>query len=284
MKWTMLSSAVVVTLIAGARSFSPTPLGQPAATLISAPYEQLHRLRHREVVAARRPVKAGSTHRVVYRANAATKWAVALAQTVAVASRRDIVAPYIVVGSIAAAFSTAKLKRIIDQQRPEGAPFTDPGMPSSHALVATFAAASWAVQLQTRMSTLGLMLGAAIVSVLRVVTVRRVPLTPTGEPHSSWAQADPPYPHSHTLLDPPFPTTAGVSHVGTGRRRYAARYHDGVWLDVARRSDLGCGDDARSKLRAARRRVRGIFWRLGAIHLAQDEPVGRLGELSLECL
>lgn len=108
--------------------------------------------------------------RVVRQANAATKWVVTAAQTGAVIGRRDLVAPYIVVGSIGAAFATKALKVAINQQRPPGAPFTDPGMPSSHALVATFAAAAWALTLRQPAGQALLMLSAAVVSVLRVAT------------------------------------------------------------------------------------------------------------------
>ena len=109
---------------------------------------------------------------VLFRANAATKWVVTAAQTGAVVSRRDLVAPYIVIGSILAAFGTKRLKKIINQQRPTGSPFTDPGMPSSHALVATFAATAWALHLRHAplLSPLVLMGSAALVSWMRVAT------------------------------------------------------------------------------------------------------------------
>lgn len=109
---------------------------------------------------------------LLLKANAATKWLVTAAQTGAVVARRDLTAPYIVVGSIGAAFATKALKVAINQQRPAGAPFTDPGMPSSHALVATFAAAAWALALRAAspIAALLLLLSAAAVSVLRVVT------------------------------------------------------------------------------------------------------------------
>eukprot|EP00418_Pyrodinium_bahamense_P033633 CAMPEP_0179155552 /NCGR_PEP_ID=MMETSP0796-20121207/75779_1 /TAXON_ID=73915 /ORGANISM="Pyrodinium bahamense, Strain pbaha01" /LENGTH=208 /DNA_ID=CAMNT_0020857047 /DNA_START=44 /DNA_END=667 /DNA_ORIENTATION=+ len=76
--------------------------------------------------------------------DASTKWLVTLAQTTAVVVRRDTVSPYTIIGGIAAAFFTTVIKRLINQRRPAGSPLTDPGMPSSHALVATFTAAAWA--------------------------------------------------------------------------------------------------------------------------------------------
>ena len=103
-------------------------------------------------------------------ANGLTKWLVVAAQTTAVVTRRDFASPYIVVGSIGASFGAHALKRLINQQRPDGAPFIDPGMPSSHALVATFAASAWAVHLQRAGASVALLASAAVVSGLRVVT------------------------------------------------------------------------------------------------------------------
>lgn len=76
--------------------------------------------------------------------NAATKWIVSVAVTAGVFwNPRHFRGPYIVVGSIAANYMAEILKKIINQGRPEGAPFTDPGMPSSHALVSFFVAMAW---------------------------------------------------------------------------------------------------------------------------------------------
>ena len=104
----------------------------------------------------------------VFALNSATKWLVVAAQTTAVVTRRDLVSPYIVIGSIVASFGTAALKRLIGQQRPAGSPFTDPGMPSSHALVGTFAAVGWAVHLRAPLATFWLLLSAAVIALLRV--------------------------------------------------------------------------------------------------------------------
>ena len=103
-------------------------------------------------------------------ANGLTKWAVVAAQTTAVLTRRDFASPYIVVGSISASFAAHKLKKIINQQRPNGSPFVDPGMPSSHALVATFAAVAWMIQFQSLRASVALGVAAATVSLLRVAT------------------------------------------------------------------------------------------------------------------
>ena len=122
-----------------------------------------------DIPGERGPSSAAVPRPLLY-ANAATKWVVVAAQTTAVLTRQDFVSPYIVIGSIAAAFGTAALKRIINQQRPAGAPFTDPGMPSSHALVATFAATAWAIQLQDPIIRSLLVAVAATISILRVAT------------------------------------------------------------------------------------------------------------------
>ena len=106
---------------------------------------------------------------MVQRMNAATKWLVTFAQTVPVVMRRDLVSPYIIIGAIASAFSCGKLKAAIGQKRPPGSPFSDPGMPSSHALVSTFAAAAWALYLRRTLTTVCLLTASATVSVLRVV-------------------------------------------------------------------------------------------------------------------
>ena len=100
--------------------------------------------------------------------NSSTKWLVVFAQTTAVWSRRDFVAPFIVLGSIIATFGTATLKELINERRPDGAPFTDPGMPSSHALVSTFAAVGWALQVRSAVPSAILLSCAALVSLLRV--------------------------------------------------------------------------------------------------------------------
>jgi len=114
-------------------------------------------------------VEMRSPPAAVYQLNYATKWLVTLAQTVAVWYRRDFVSPFIVLGSIFATFGTESLKRAINQQRPDGAPFSDPGMPSSHALVSSFAATAWACHCRSPVATAVLLSASALVSVLRVV-------------------------------------------------------------------------------------------------------------------
>jgi membrane-associated phospholipid phosphatase len=111
---------------------------------------------------AARPPKA------VFAANSATKWLVAAGNTVAVCSRRDFISPYIVVGSIVATFGTDALKRTINQQRPAGAPFTDPGMPSSHALVSSFLAVGWCTAASSVPMRVALLAIALAISLLRV--------------------------------------------------------------------------------------------------------------------
>ena len=114
----------------------------------------------------------------VRRLNSSTKWLVTIAQTGAVWSRRDFVSPFLVLGAILSAFATGTLKELINESRPAGAPFADPGMPSSHALVSTFAAVGWALHLRSNLASALLLSGAVSVSVLRVSgshTLDRIP-------------------------------------------------------------------------------------------------------------
>lgn len=109
--------------------------------------------------------------------DSSTKWLVTLAQTTAILVRRDVVGPYLTVGAILASLLTSIIKKVINQRRPAGAPFTDPGMPSSHALVSSFVASAWAIQLKSQCFTVVLLAAAAVISVLRVLCG-----------HHSWAQ------------------------------------------------------------------------------------------------
>ena len=104
----------------------------------------------------------------VRRLNSSTKWLVTIAQTGAVWSRRDFVSPFLVLGAILSAFATGTLKELINESRPAGAPFADPGMPSSHALVSTFAAVGWALHLRSTVASALLLSAAVSVSALRV--------------------------------------------------------------------------------------------------------------------
>lgn len=109
--------------------------------------------------------------------DSSSKWLVTAGATAAVITRRDFLSPYITLGGIAASFLTKRIKLLVKQQRPEGSPFDDPGMPSSHALVATFMAVGWALEVQSRAMSAFLLCAAALVSVLRVVCG-----------HHTWAQ------------------------------------------------------------------------------------------------
>ena len=153
-----LTSAAFVPITT--RICAPTPplIGAPGATRFSAPTQS----------SIGDETQSQHVPATVFALNAATKWLVVAAQTTAVVTRRDLVSPYIVIGSIVASFGTATLKRLIGQQRPAGSPFTDPGMPSSHALVGTFAAVGWAVHLRAPLATFWLLLSAAVIALLRV--------------------------------------------------------------------------------------------------------------------
>lgn len=110
----------------------------------------------------------------VYKMNASTKWLVTIANSVALWARpANFEGPFIVLGSILAVYLTAVLKKMINQGRPDGAPFTDPGMPSSHSLVSFFSAACWVSVLPVSSKSLELSLllwaSASTVALLRVV-------------------------------------------------------------------------------------------------------------------
>ena len=171
-------------LVVGSAAFSPSAVRIPAARLSLAasrpaalalsPRAQMRAAPDDNDGGARPAATrsaAAAPPAIVFKLNAATKWVVVAAQTAAVWSRRDFVAPFIVVGSIGATWATGQLKKLFNQARPAGAPFADPGMPSSHALVATFAAVGWATHLESAGHAAergALLAGAALVSWLRV--------------------------------------------------------------------------------------------------------------------
>ena len=136
--------------------------------LLGVPASQFATARAGPVRAAASEQRSSGASAALRTLNSSTKWLVVFAQTTAVWSRRDFVAPFIVLGSIIASFGTATLKELINERRPDGAPFTDPGMPSSHALVTTFAAVGWALQVRSAVPSAILLSCAALVSLLRV--------------------------------------------------------------------------------------------------------------------
>jgi len=150
-----LAAAVLAVACLGPAAGYSTVMPRPAAFSSHAPHRCIS-------MALKKPPRA------VFLANSASKWLVVLANIVAVWSRRDFIAPFIVVGSILASFGTDVLKKAINQDRPAGAPFTDPGMPSSHALVSTFLAVGWAAAAASTASRAALLSAALLISVLRV--------------------------------------------------------------------------------------------------------------------
>mmetsp|Transcript_1933 Transcript_1933/g.2965 ORF Transcript_1933/g.2965 Transcript_1933/m.2965 type:complete len:256 (-) Transcript_1933:366-1133(-) len=109
---------------------------------------------------------------IIYRLNSSTKWLVTLANTLGIWCRLPhFEGPYIVVGAILTVYFTNYLKYVLNHDRPEGAPFADPGMPSSHSLVSFFMAAAWGSMVISR-GSLGIPLvwmGATSVALLRVI-------------------------------------------------------------------------------------------------------------------
>ena len=140
--------------------------------LTSGPSHSRPPLRRAALVTVRGSEAAGSDSdaipAAVQKLNSSTKWLVTIAQTGAVWSRRDFVSPFLVLGAIISAFTTGTLKELINESRPDGTPFTDPGMPSSHALVSSFAAVGWALHLRSTVASALLLAAALLVSVLRV--------------------------------------------------------------------------------------------------------------------
>ncbi len=136
------------------------------ATIYSSYTSKLDFSRHTPTDIA---VESNGVNKIFFTANAATKWIVSLAVTIGVFWRpRNFQGPYIVVGSIAATYLATFLKKTINQGRPDGAPFSDPGMPSSHAMVSFFVATAWLHALGGKGAPL--FLGSALfVSILRVV-------------------------------------------------------------------------------------------------------------------
>lgn len=63
-----------------------------------------------------------------------TRWLVAGSAAAVLLLRRDAVSISCIAGAIANAIMSKVLKRVLNQERPEGAAVSDPGMPSSHAM------------------------------------------------------------------------------------------------------------------------------------------------------
>jgi len=110
--------------------------------------------------------------RILFKCNSSTKWIVTLLNTVLVWSQpHRYEGPFIVFGSIMAVYFTNFLKSIINQSRPDGAPFADPGMPSSHSLTCYFIVSAWNSSpiITSPFIKEFLRIGAATVACLRVV-------------------------------------------------------------------------------------------------------------------
>lgn len=147
------------------RNFAPS---SRARRLVVVPQETKASVRLRMQQAER---SDSQVPRFVSILNSSTKWLVTLGNVVALWSRpRNVFGPFIVTGVILATYLTALLKRLIDQGRPDGAPFSDPGMPSSHALSSFFLANCWR-QTYQHGPVVGpwLWSAAATVALLRVV-------------------------------------------------------------------------------------------------------------------
>lgn len=116
--------------------------------------------------------------KVLFYLNSSTKWLITAGNTVLVWIRPyDFRGPYILVGSLFAVYFTDFLKKIFNQERPEGSYLADPGMPSSHALVSFFLAVTWSKVFHGTAAASGggflngtfLLSLATIISLLRVI-------------------------------------------------------------------------------------------------------------------
>lgn len=156
-------------------SIRPSVLGSPWQRKVNHPSSVLHE-----------SVSEGSTEETsafqqrpnvpnfVYTLNSSTKWLVTLAVCAGLVTRlKHYDAPFICVGSILSTYIVDWLKGVINHDRPAGAPFTEPGMPSAHASVSFFLAAAWSSLILSRTATttasLALYVSATVVAVLRVV-------------------------------------------------------------------------------------------------------------------
>ena len=109
---------------------------------------------------------------LVYKLNASTKWLIPLACTIGVWARvHRYEGPFVIIGSILSAYFTIVLKRIVNQRRPDGAPFADPGMPSSHSLLSFFLAVAWSTLAfpSSPVVSGSLLVCAGFVALLRVI-------------------------------------------------------------------------------------------------------------------
>merc|ERR1711956_96749 len=106
-----------------------------------------------------------------------SKWLVTFAQTGAIIARRqvDLAGPLIVIGAIGATVLASGMKRAVNQKRPAGSPFSDPGMPSSHALTSMFLATAWAVHVGFNALTAVILCAAVGVGALRVLCGHHTP-------------------------------------------------------------------------------------------------------------
>jgi membrane-associated phospholipid phosphatase len=156
------------------RAVQDAPTVQPAKTKSKSKSINVSRNAGHSVQLSKRPDDAMPIMipAIIYKLNSSTKWIVTFATIVAVWSHpQNFFGPFIMVGSIAAVYLTVVLKNVIQQDRPEGAPFADPGMPSSHSLVSFFLAVAWKSHLVASASYDGMILVAAAMAVatLRVI-------------------------------------------------------------------------------------------------------------------
>ena len=135
------------------RRLAPSPASASASASASAPAGPSGRHHHRRHIASLDAI------------NNTTKWTVSAATAcVLLRNSADPSTRFAVIGSVAAAFLTKVLKRLVNEARPHSARKRDPGMPSSHAQSLAFLSTSAARAILVSNSKRGG--GEAIVSLL----------------------------------------------------------------------------------------------------------------------
>ena len=133
---------LLIALLGLASAFSPRPL--PCCARRCASPRRASPTPRRRPHHAAAPSRTRGTPAAVVVANAATKWLVVAAQTWATWARfPDPLGAFVTVGAIGAAFAAASSSGGSTRRGRTAARLVDPGMPSSHALVATFIAVGW---------------------------------------------------------------------------------------------------------------------------------------------
>ena len=170
----LLASSSAFSLLDNRRRLVPSPSGRPLAVPRPSTDTRTTLFQESTITTSasnEEPIRSSTqAPKFLFTLNSSTKWLVTLANTLGIWTRLPrCEGPFIVVGAIAATYFTAVLKKTINHDRPAGAPFTDPGMPSSHSLVSFFMAAAWGSLVCSGVAVPLAWAGASTVALLRVV-------------------------------------------------------------------------------------------------------------------